>query len=813
VPQDLGDRLASTIGAQYAIERELGGGGMSRVFLATDIALGRRVVVKVLSPELAASLSHKRFEREIRLAASLQQANIVPVLAAGETDGVPYYAMPFVDGLSLRERLTSRGRPSLPDTIAILRDVARALAYAHERGVVHRDIKPENILLSGGAAVVTDFGIAKALASARVGDAGTEVAGRSTVTQVGTAVGTPAYMAPEQIAGDPSIDHRVDLYSFGCLAYELLSGKTPFSDRAVHALFSAHLSETPAPVAVTNPECPPALARLVMRCLAKDPSARPQSAQEILATLDAATTATALERFRQRFTTRQRIAAWTVFAALFAAVAALAIRRRPSGTTADVSIAVLPFVNVGGDSAKNIWADGLTDEVTTVLARRPRTRLATRAAVDRYRGRQVVDAREAARVLHVRHVLQATVWPQGPQLRVVAVLSNGDDGIEVWRETFTRPSNDILVALDSITSGIAIGVQRRMSGTAGPSLADVGARSVRGTSDTAAYYLYLSAQTLLRRRGAGVLLAVRDFENAIARDSNYAKAYSGLSAALGVLPNFADTTSEELYERATSTARRALALDSTLGEAHASLALAYMNSFRWAQADSEFQLAMKSDPADAYVYMQYGRFLTYVGRLREAVDTLRRAKSLDPTSPVISAWLANDLDMFGRKTEAYAEIDRALELDSTNVPTVYFGAHLSVARGQRDRARRLAELVWRPNGLVRPAPWPAGGAEIYAALGDTATARTIQRFLENVPRSRSFGHSALAGIAMALGDTTRALDEFDRAQDAHELWPSTPTLLDAGFDPMRRSKRFAALVARAGLDVKLFTSPTGGRPR
>src|SRR5512132_642428 len=218
---DLRSRVQQSLSGTYTLERELGGGGMSKVFVADEHRLGRKVVVKLLSPELAASISTTRFEREIRVAASLQQANIVPVLAAGDLEGLPYYTMPYVEGESLRARL-GRGPMSIGEAVSILRDVSRALAYAHEHGVVHRDIKPDNVLLSGHTAVVTDFGIAKAIAAAAAAPTGT------TLTQLGTAIGTPAYMAPEQAAGDPDTDRRAEIYSLGCLAYELLAGQSPF---------------------------------------------------------------------------------------------------------------------------------------------------------------------------------------------------------------------------------------------------------------------------------------------------------------------------------------------------------------------------------------------------------------------------------------------------------------------------------------------------------------------------------------------------------------------------------------------------------
>lgn len=282
---DLRSQLQDHLGTAFRLDRELGGGGMSRVFVAYEHRLSRQIVIKVLSPELTQGLNAERFEREILLAASLQQANIVPVLTAGEVGGMPYFTMPFIEGESLRHRLTGNGLP-INDTLAILRDVTRALAYAHGRGVVHRDIKPDNVLLSGDTAVVTDFGIAKALSASRTSGGG------ATLTSVGTSLGTPAYMAPEQVAGDPNIDHRVDLYALGCVAFELLVGRSPFADRAPQKMLAAHLSESPPPVESLRPDCPPALGQLVARLLAKDPADRTASARDVLSALDNVATTT-----------------------------------------------------------------------------------------------------------------------------------------------------------------------------------------------------------------------------------------------------------------------------------------------------------------------------------------------------------------------------------------------------------------------------------------------------------------------------------------------------------------------------------------
>jgi hypothetical protein len=283
VSQDLREQLQSTLGDAYLLERELGGGGMSRVFVAHEASLGRKVVVKVLLPELAAGVSVDRFHREIQLAAQLQHPHIVPLLAAGESNGLPYFTMPFVVGESLRARV-ARGELPVGEAVHILRDVVSALVYAHEFGVVHRDIKPDNVLLSGGVAVVTDFGVAKAVSVSA------EAQQHTSLTSMGVALGTPAYMAPEQATADPNVDHRVDIYALGVVAYELLTGRTPFFGRSAQATLAAHVVEDPDPIERRRPGLPPVLAAMVMQCLAKRPADRPQSAAELMQTLDSLAT-------------------------------------------------------------------------------------------------------------------------------------------------------------------------------------------------------------------------------------------------------------------------------------------------------------------------------------------------------------------------------------------------------------------------------------------------------------------------------------------------------------------------------------------
>ena len=559
----LRDELQHSLGGAYTIERELGGGGMSHVFAATETALGRQVVVKVLSPELAVGLSGSRFEREIRLAAALQQANIVPLLSAGEFDGRPYYTMPFVDGLSLRHRLSSGPLP-IGEVISVMRDVARALAYAHERGVVHRDIKPDNVLLSGDAAVVTDFGIAKALIRASTMTPDSEGAARpdaSVVTQIGTAIGTPAYMAPEQGVGDPGTDHRADLYALGCLGYELLCGETPFHARPVHQTFLAHVNETPVPIAERRADCPPGLAALVMLCLEKDPARRPQSAREVLQALDTVSTPGATLRKPGRPASQRVILTGILALAVIAALAVFFVRRpRASAAAGGVkTLAVLPFENIGGDSAREYLVDGMTDELATAFGKLPGVRVAARTSTYRYKSRVAsgagIDPREVGRTLSVGLVLVGSIRLAGQQYVASAQLVDASTGQEISSDKFTSDATDLLTLESGLAREITAALAPRLSGGGGSATTAATAHVAQGTANRDAYDLYWRGRFLLFAR-RNLPLAVDLFQQAIDKDSSFARAYAALGETLEYLPYFNGVPADSVRARAMRAAQR-----------------------------------------------------------------------------------------------------------------------------------------------------------------------------------------------------------------------------------------------------------------
>ena len=809
---DLAGYLQSALGDTYTIDRELGGGGMSRVFLARDRSLGREVVIKVLLPVLAAGIRVERFAREVRVAAALQHPNVVPLYSAGEARGLPYYVMPYVSGESLRSRLTRDGPLPLTEALFILRDVARALAFAHEQGVVHRDVKPENVLLAGDAAVVSDFGIAKALvaAGADTGERPERDSARDlhTLSAIHSTIGTPAYMSPEQVAADPGVDHRADLYAWGVVAYELLAGVHPFGDRTTtQDLLAAHLSGTPAPMSTAVPDLPTPLSALVMRCLEKDRARRPQSAREILDALSIIATPTRAEHATSWRVGRHGWRTALAGAAVLAVGLSVYLGSRSVGAhsaapvQAVPTLAVLPFDDVAGDTADAYFGDGIADEIAAALSKVGGLRVASRTSAAAFRASHAVDVRELGRRLGVSTVLEGRVRRAGDRMRLTVQLTSVGDGMTLWSEIYERQVKDVFQVQDEVAQAVVGALRARLPNAVTSPNKRV---SSPGTTNPEAYDLYLRATYLLERRGSGVAKAVEYFERAIAEDSTFARAYAGLAHALEVSVNFAGTPPRLIEQRATEAAQRALALDPTLAEAHTALGMTHMYACRWQRADEEFRRAVAADPGFAPGGYVYGLYLLRVGRIDEAEEPIRRARNADPLSGTASQVLAYVLSLQGRYDESLAESRRAYELDSSLAVMHSILAAIVLADGRPAEARALARTRL---GL----PFNGVAAYVLGATGDSAGAAGIVRELESRPHGEWHVARALSYAYLGLGDTARALAALEASARAGEA-PIIP-LADPMFDPVRGSPRFAAAVRLYGLDERLLTSPRGGRPR
>ena len=799
---DLRDRLQSTLGNAYTVDRELGGGGMSRVFLAHETALGRNVVVKVLSGDIAAGLSAERFAREVRLAASLQHPNIVPVLTTGIADGIPYYTMPYVRGESLRARMKDDGTVTQRNAMSILRDIARALQYAHGEGVIHRDIKPENVLLSGDAAVVTDFGIAKAISAARASSA--EVPDIITLTQAGSSIGTPAYMAPEQVAGD-AVDHRVDIYAWGLLAYELLSGSHPFGEKTnVQQLFAAQLSEPPRPLHEKAVGVPPGVADLVMQCLSKPADGRPASASELLDRLDDANES----RDRSAFKVEKRsstipivIAAVTVLA--IGSYAFFANRPKSAIPSPTSSVAVLPFDHDEADSAEAYLGEGLADELMTALGKVQGLRVASRTSSIAVSKRSDLDVREIAQRLGVNTVVEGTVRRSGGKLHVTAQLTNASDGLTMWSDSYDRENKDVFDVQAEITHAIVAAL--RPDGKGGAQSFSRAAADP-GTSNPDAYDLYLRGLYLIERRGPGVPRAAEYFSQAIQKDPNFARAYAGLAGALEFFPYFTGVPAYAVENRARAAAERSLKLDPSLAEPRVALAMAHWHALRWDEADREFRRAIAADSTSAVAHTQYGRYLLTTARLRDAIAQLRIARRLDPLAATSSVWLSHGLAYIGEYAAAREEAKRSRDLDpnllNNRTILVFDDVH----------AGRFAEARAAIGELNFPTGFDGMTAYNLELAGDKDGAAALRRKLESTPDTAWFVHSARAWAYIATGDTAKALTELETAVRMREIVSNSIPLVDRVYDRVRGSRRFAAIVKQLGLDGRGITGPTGGRP-
>ena len=719
------------------------------------------------------------------MAASLQNPHIVPVLAAGDADGLPFFTMPFVEGESLRALLDRKDPLALREELKILRDVASALAYAHERGIIHRDIKPDNILVSGDSAMVTDFGVAKALSSAKP----EEVA--HSLTEAGMSLGTPAYMAPEQILGD-DIDGRTDIYAWGVVAYELLTRAHPFADRkSAQALIAAHVSEKPVNIARRRPDLPPAIADIVMRSLEKNRDQRPANAEIVGRALDDSSA-------RSRFFSGRRIAAGALGGAILLASGAFLVSRK-SRATGDAtgainSIAVLPFSDMSPNKDQDYFGEGIADELTTVLSKVGGLRVAARTSAFAFKGKEL-QHENIGNTLNVGAILEGSIRKSGDRLRVTAQLVDARNGYELWSDRYDRKESDVFAVEDELAASIANALKLKLSfsGANNP--------AVTRTRDVEAYNLYLRGRYFWNRRTAATAQkAISFFEQAIARDPSFTLAHAALAEAYVVLPAYANVDPPVAFEKGKVEAERALAVDSTLPGAHAALAMYYVYSSSHDEANSarEFRRSISLDPDYATAHHWYGMFYHAVrGDADSAVAELARAQTLDPLSLIINTQYGQSLYLARRFPDAIAQCLRTIELDSTFVRGHRELAWSYIATGKFTDAEREFRATLRLGGD------PPGRemAYLYAVSGRKSQARALIAEVDAAERSGKQGKRygieysppvEIAWVYAALGDRNKAFEWLDRARAAH-MFLGFPRL-DPRYDQLRSDPRFAALL-------------------
>jgi len=636
------------IGTAYDVEGEVGRGGMATVYRAYDRRHNRRVAVKVLDREVAASLGTARFLHEIATAAGLSHPNIVPVHDSGEHDGVVYYVMPLVEGETLRDRLNREKKIPLGETVRIASRIAAALDFAHRHGVVHRDIKPENIILCDGEPLILDFGIAKAITAA----------GGESLTNTGIAVGTPAYLSPEQASGETQLDGKSDQYSLACTIYEMLAGSPPFTGASAQGVIAKRFTEKPPDLSSRIPDIPSAISAAVMKALSLEGT----------------------ERFKSAGAFAQ---------ALMEGLGGADAGATPEG--ARPSIAVLPFENMSADQENEFFADGIAEEIINALTKVRALDVVSRSSAFAFKKRSG-DVTDIGRKLKVRTVLEGSVRKAGTRLRITAQLVDVETRYHLWAERYDREMADVFAIQDEIATNIVNALKLVLTEKEEAAIKKVPTQSVR------AYEYYLRGRQLFHQRRPNTLDAAEDmYRRAIALDPNYAMAYAGLADCSAFRAN-EEGGGEEALAQAEAASKRALELDPNSAEAHASRGLTLSHQKRFAEAEPEFEEAIRLDPTLYEAPYFYGRMLQAAGKPNQAIEMYERAVALRPDDYQALSFLAmahqarGDAGKVEETSRRMADAaERAISLNPGDTRALYLGAINLERLGESARAQEWAQ--------------------------------------------------------------------------------------------------------------------------
>jgi len=777
---DLPDGLATAVAERYTIESELGRGGMATVYRAWDRKHERPVAVKVLRRDIAAVLGPERFLREIRLAAALQHPHILPLHDSGAANEYLYYVMPYVEGESLRQRLERERQLPVEEALRVAVEVADALSHAHSRGIVHRDIKPENILLAADHAVVADFGIARAI----------DVAGGDKLTQTGITLGTPAYMSPEQAAGDPQTDGRSDLYSLGCVLYEMLAGAPPFTGHSAQAILVKHLTE-PAPHLTHLRDVAISLEQVIRRCLAKAAADRFTTAVELRQALEAAREAKPGPPVRPPFPRPRPVLVWPAVALVLTGAVYLANRgaARPGGAapaSARTRLAVLPLVNMSADPRNDYFTDGMTEELISTLSQIGGVRVIAGTSVLPYRDQRKSVA-EIGRELSVGSVLEGSVRKTGARVRITAQLIDVATQEHVWSAEYDRSLHDVFAIQSDVARRVADALQSRLTGDDG--------RAAVPTTSLAAYDFYLRGLYYAQKvvdpaseqatRDSAILM----LERAVQNDPRFALGYAVLARQYA-RKYFTSSADKRLEQRGFVAVEKALALDPHLAQAYharALLAWTLANGFPHEQAVRDLRRALELNPSLAEAHYDLARVYLHIGLLKKAREEARATELLDPattsrTRPRIGLIDWSD----GAYTAALAGLENAPGWEPDLAQVLH-------------RLGRTGEAFALLDSVLRATPPEALGPDAYgvyalllASRGDRAGAQGyIERAIARGEGRSHFHHAeyAIAAAYAQMGDRARALEWLRRTaadgMPCHPLFAKDPML-----DPLRRDPAF-----------------------
>ena len=826
--------------SHYRILSKIGAGGMGEVYLAQDTKLDRKVALKILPAELASNRERMgRFVREAKAAAALNHPNIATIHEIGESDGVNFISMEFIDGVTLTEQI-HREKIELMKLLRNLQHAAEGLAKAHAAGIVHRDLKPDNIMITrDGHAKILDFGLAKLIDQTPMPDVDSSEIATAVMPQhstPGAIMGTVGYMSPEQAQGKtPEIDQRSDIFSFGCILFEAATGKKPFEGESIIKSLHKVVYEPAPPMAEFNPAAPPELQRIVRRCLEKDPDDRYQSIREVAielkhlrresgAVADSDTTlpppsgsstvlssdsgsrlgATALApastapslssaEYLVQGIKRHKLVAALSIAIIVAAVFLVAwyLRARNSATSID-SIAILPFENKSNTADTDYLSDGLAESLIYRLSQLPNLKVSPTSTVMRYKGKDT-DVKKIASELGVNAVLTGRIAQRGDDLTISVELVDARNNKVLWGEQYDRKMSDLLATQREIATTITQKLQLKLAG------AETKGITKKYTDSNEAYQLYLRGRYSFAKRTKDEMLhAIEYYRQAVKIDPKFALAYARISETYGSMPAYPYLSPKDAFPEAKAAAQKALEIDPTLAEAHTFLAYSLViYDWNWSEAERSFKRAIELDPNNSDAHFRYGQiYLGPMGRLDECLAEIKRGLDSEPLDLNMGATLAWAYLAAGQKDKALEQARKTYDLEPNHPIGRWIMCQTYVENGMYDQAIAIAEQWLQADPTNQFALRDAGVA--YAKAGRRDKAEEMIRRFREIAKTQYVPACRVAAIYVALGEKDKAYEELDKAFEARD-WEMYRIKADTYWTTLRDEPRFAALVKRLNL--------------